>query len=719
MAEVAEAPSRSSTAPSRKKFAIPPVKIACLSWYVARHTSGLMSVILFAPCHLVLIEQKAGHRGRDVTASSRAPVYAFPIPLQDASCVTKDRECVYKPSRRGGPRIRKKSRPLSDYQDLATSLPPKSEELPQHGLPVEDYIGAGAGLKSLADVFQDSDAIFDHLFQSPTSDAIFNVHIPAVRTYGNNDRAILNAYYIWIHPYFPILPPPDQIPAPDQPLALAENQSDGFQEPFSPIALAISAILALIPCPHDPNPSSEQSVRWRRTYSQFLAKTALESIENESERPESSIDPSKALNGADDEMFREQFHSRVPVELESIIALDILSVYEYAQRGNLKKMRARAGAALVAAMSLFLHTRNDVEDEYSEARRRVWWMTYICVCQGSIVSNTPPTFEVFGSSYTARYPTIQADPQAWASFVRSQQAILAATQFVIDFNKARNADADMTRVFHRMQELEKSLEPLVTQSESWSSNYSLTQPVDHNEAVVANALRCMSRIKLNSARIKVHRYCAFSDIAVFSSKHCDLASLPKQEPDASGPPRLQTCCMTTLHSPPSAYSHSTGSLSPVSSDSPSPKANGHIQSSVPEFPFSRHESSKICLKAALNIAANFDTMPYPNPNGQSCETPVYLGSRSTFVTPRTMPSFACCAMQASYALLMVKDRTESIYPTSNGSNAVLVDNLRDRLQQGLLSVLATLENYATAFEALGGMRDQIRDKIELPFSFGF
>lgn len=234
----------------------------------------------------------------------------------------------------------------------------------------------------------------------------------------------------------------------------------------------------------------------------------------------------------------------------------------------------------------------------------------------------------------------------------------------------------------------------------------------------------------------MHRYCAFFDVAVFSGKHCDLASLPKKEADSSEPQRLGACCMTSLHSPPSNYSHSTGSLSPGSSDSPSPGANGHIQPSISEFPFSRHESSRICLKAALNIAASFDAMPYPNTASQFCETPIYLGSRSSLITPRTMPSFACCAMQSSYALLMVKDRIETIYPRSNGSSSVLVDNLRDRLQQGLLSILATLENYAAAFEALGGMRgqlpyitvliaphiadralDQIRDKIDIPFTF--
>ncbi|KAI1265880.1 hypothetical protein F5Y18DRAFT_426396 [Xylariaceae sp. FL1019] len=726
-------PAVKAVAPPRKKFAIPPVKIACLSWYVTGLTSSYTSATFFASCHLVLIAKQVGHPGRDVTASIRAPVYAshsltimclgscfFTHGVQP-ECVMKERECLYKPSRRGGPRIRKKSRQTLEYQDIATLLPTKSEELPQHGLMVQDYIDPGAGLKTLADVWPDSDVIYDHLFQAQASltSVPLNIQTPVARTYGNDDQAILNAYYIWIHPYFPILPPPETVPSPDQPSALSEDHNDEFQEPSSPISLAISAILALIPCPHGANPMSEQSVRWRRTYSQFLAKTAMEGIENESERPESSVDPPKALDESDeDESFREKFHPRVPLELESVIALDLLSVYEYAQRGNLKKMRARAGAALVAAMSLHIHTKNDIEDGYSEARRRAWWMTYICVCQGSIVSGTPPTFEVFAGSYTARYPTIQADSEAWSVFVQSQQAILAATQFVSEFNKARKAGADMTRSYNRMRELDRILEPMITQSESWSSNCPLMQPLDHSEAVLAHALRCMSRIKLNSARIKVHRYIAFFDVAVFTGKHCDLTSLPKRETDDSMPRQLQSCCTTQLSSPPSAYSHSNGSGSPAASDGSSPAGHVLSHASVADFPFSSHESSRICLKSALNIAESFDALPYPNPSGQLCETPIYLGAGSTFITPRTMPSFACCAMQCSYALLMVKDRTESMYANSNGQSAALVDNLRDRLQQGLYSVLATLENYATAFEALGGMRDQVRDKVNLSLDFG-
>ncbi|KAI2618788.1 hypothetical protein GGR54DRAFT_142717 [Hypoxylon sp. NC1633] len=675
-----------SQAPApRKKFAIPPVKNACLSCRASRTRCNGEN-----PC---------------------------------ASCVNKDRECVYKPSRRGGPRIRKKTRPLSDYQDLAISLPSQQEELPQDALLIENYIDPGAGLKPLADIWRDSDAIYDNLFQDTLIDTTPNIKFPMVRTYGGNDRAILNAYYIWIHPYFPILPPPETPPVVDQVVPLLETQRDKFEEPSSAVSLAISAILALIPCPQDRGPLEPDSIRWRRAYSQFLAKAALESIESETERPESSVEPPKALDDSDEEVFREKFHSQVPLELESIIALNLLSVYEYAQRGNLKKTRARVGAALVAATSLGLHMRNEVEDEYEEARRRTWWMTYICACQGSIVSNTPPNFDVFASSFTAEYPTIKADPEVWTLFLKAQQSILAATQFVIDFNKARKEQSDMAPIFHRMRELERLLEPLITKSEKWLNTCALTQPVDKNELVLSQSLRCISRIKMNSARIKVHRYIAFFDLAVFSGKHCDLKSTTeKQVADSPEITQLQACCTTMSSTPSSFSSHTAGSVSPTLSSRSTPNIDscGFNYQPLPPvlaYPFTTHHSSKICLKSALNIAQAFDSLPYPNPTGILCDTPCYIGPNSGLITPRTMPAFACCAMQCSYALLMVKDRTETAYPMSTTESSPLVDNLRDRLQQGLVSILVTLENYATAFEALGGMRDQIRDKVDLALGF--
>jgi len=87
--------------------------------------------------------------------------------------------------------------------------------------------------------------------------------------------------------------------------------------------------------------------------------------------------------------------------------------------------------------------------------------------------------------------------QAFPAFVQAQKSILSATMFVIEFNNARKEGRDMTPIYRRMQELERVLAPLINQSDSWPSNRSLSQPVDRSEAVLANALRCMSRIKLN------------------------------------------------------------------------------------------------------------------------------------------------------------------------------------------------------------------------------
>lgn len=179
----------------------------------------------------------------------------------------------------------------------------------------------------------------------------------------------LHAYYIFIHSYFPIFPPPGSEVLVDQPKVARDF------EPSSPVSLAVSAILALIPHPDDHDHSSEQSLVHRRDQAQAFAQCALEAIEIESELPESAINPSKALNGTYSPFLRERFHPEAPRELEAVQALAILSVYEYAQRGNIAKMRTRAGQALVAAMNLSLHKESEVEDSTTEARRRAWWMT--------------------------------------------------------------------------------------------------------------------------------------------------------------------------------------------------------------------------------------------------------------------------------------------------------------------------------------------------------
>lgn len=195
-------------------------------------------------------------------------------------------------------------------------------------------------------------------------------------------RDSLNAYYVFIHPYFPVMPPPVSSPVVDRPLfrprdehrkGHRNNVTSDF-EPSSPITLAISTILALVPHPDDDDSLNPDSVLYRRKSAHSFAESAMESIEIESEILDSDSSPSRALIGSSPTTRRGSFHPNVPVEIESVIALVVLSIYEYAQRGNITKMRTRAGQALISAMDMSLHSQGDNGGEFAEAKRRAWWM---------------------------------------------------------------------------------------------------------------------------------------------------------------------------------------------------------------------------------------------------------------------------------------------------------------------------------------------------------
>lgn len=200
----------------------------------------------------------------------------------------------------------------------------------------------------------------------------------------------LNAYYDFIHCYFPILPPRASPPCPDRPLHCPGTCPSPSSEPLmiyrplSPLSLAISAVLALIPHPNDPEPSSPASILQRRTYAHAFAQLANSIIEAECDLEMSSTDPGQALSTPRPSVNREKLHPHTPQGLETLLALLILSVYEYSQRGNLLKMRYRASQALALALDMSLHSHMG-DDEFSEARRRAWWMTVRLTCTQSLL----------------------------------------------------------------------------------------------------------------------------------------------------------------------------------------------------------------------------------------------------------------------------------------------------------------------------------------------
>ncbi|KZN88467.1 hypothetical protein EN45_070420 [Penicillium chrysogenum] len=695
-----------STAPRsvRKKFAKPPVKVACLPCRASRTRCGGQM-----PC---------------------------------ANCVSKDRECSYLPSKRGGPRKKKEKSSLSPEQESrrdealynAVPSPPEFEESPGMFNQIDELSLPGAGLRHL-DFQSEVPSMFQNFFAGDGSQSHMQVPLTSpplnstrtfVRTYGSEPE-ILNAYYDFIHNYFPILPPRASPPCRDRPLNCSvpcSNASEPMMmyRPRSPLSLALSAILALIPHPSDLEPSSTASVIQRRTYAHAFAQLAHSTIEAECDLDISSTDPGQALSAARPFVGRERFHSQTPVDYESVLALLVLSVYEYSQRGNLLKMRYRAGQALAMALDKSLHAQIE-NDEFPEARRRAWWMTYYCVIQGSIVSTTMPALVINDPQFTTPYPSFASDAEGWAILIQAQQVLVSATQFIDDLNKCLSSQSDMYLMFERMQQLDAWTHSVIAQAELLPLLPQRSDFGDHNESITAQSIRAISRIKLSSAQIKTHRFRAFSDIPLFIKRHCDLTAANSNSATttvSAKPAGIHnlTCSCSNLTSFERAASteYMTPSDSSTSSDI-RPEINSYVSQYgqypfAAGFPYSPQQSAKICLQAALVISRMFHSLPVPQP----LLNPQQQQGRPL---PRTMPSFACCLMQSSYAMFMLyyKARVaKQLAPEpENDHGRDSTGQLIEELRQGLERIIGTVSNYSLAFEALDGMRDEIEGAYKTAF----
>lgn len=208
----------------------------------------------------------------------------------------------------------------------------------------------------------------------------------------------LNAYYIYIHPYLPLLPPPanpqyDDCPVEIIPLSYQADRSTLPYWPTSTLGLALSALLVLIPLPKEADPLSEPATLLRRSYAQLYAQAAEQALENNAEYRQGNMNmityPSTyALHQPS------LLHPDMPANLEPILALLVLTVYDYCQRGNRKTMRARAHQALTAALDISLHAMGS---EAPEAQKRAWWMTVCTLCAFRIsMSNGLHVIDVFG-----------------------------------------------------------------------------------------------------------------------------------------------------------------------------------------------------------------------------------------------------------------------------------------------------------------------------------
>ncbi|KAK7417717.1 hypothetical protein QQX98_004373 [Neonectria punicea] len=283
--------------------------------------------------------------------------------------------------------------PGSRIQDNATIIDDQLGVLPHL---YSDDLGA----TQFDDIFRgDSDEALDKFFAEvfglpsypPVGATVEDVvhspgpqHIHVLRRYKSDDD-VVQAYYELIHPVFPTLPPPLEQDVQDRAeVWVPTGQFFSDYEPSSPLILALLSILVLLPHSQDEHASDETGRELRAEYAQSLAQCAVESIKIASEM-ESLPSPSST---------RSSIHHCVPVELETPMALCVLSIYQYLHNGNVEKMRQLAEEAFDLSVNLSLHAIPEDETPFSEARRRTWWMSYLCICNACTVSCKSPEYKV-------------------------------------------------------------------------------------------------------------------------------------------------------------------------------------------------------------------------------------------------------------------------------------------------------------------------------------
>lgn len=146
--------------------------------------------------------------------------------------------------------------------------------------------------------------------------------------------------------------------------------------PTSSLALAIGAMLVLIPPITRDALEDEDAITLRGSFADLYAHSALASSED-------TLEPSDYVDLADNP--RSTMHPAIPRKMEPVLALGLLSLYECCHRGSIPKMRIRANQAVTTAMDLSLHTET-TQSSCTDAQRRCWWATVCTNCSNLAMS---------------------------------------------------------------------------------------------------------------------------------------------------------------------------------------------------------------------------------------------------------------------------------------------------------------------------------------------
>ncbi|PYH36105.1 fungal specific transcription factor domain-containing protein [Aspergillus neoniger CBS 115656] len=582
-------------------------------------------------------------------------------------------ECRYQPSRRGGARrgpngdfgfhrqnYRHDSRNREPGILQIPYLPP-TESIPQlrNSSPENGCSELPTPLHDLGDVVEN---------------VLGSMEVPkwSIRAY-QCDQDLINAYYIYLHPYLPFLPPPVVPQYEDKFVAVAiQSTSVAPTEmpywPVSPLALALAGILVLLPVPGESHALQNEARALRRSYADLFARSALDLLEDSIESS-SEEDKVKSL--------RSTLHPAVPRKLEAVYALGILSLYECCQHGNIPKMRIRANQALITAMDMSLH-KGTANGDYSDAQRRCWWVTIFLVYQSSIMTASV-------SSALQLLPSMILESQQHFPSFGDVASCEVGRQLITEGHHSNLSNS----IREEIQTLDSFILELAAEVDRFRCITNYEGP----EADASRNLWAITNGLIHTARLMLHRVRAFPDRALLNNDYYDYLAIG-----------ISQTSQGVAHD----FHLSTGRIAEINA----------------LFPFTEKKSIQICLHSALVVCRIFRRLPVPNATRYTDiaedEIPLPWLSWWPMASPRSIPYLTCCQFQSFGVLAIVLWRVRMASRSGNlASYSYLLDQpgscstqvqdaerLIEELQSGMEAMGRSI-HADTVFEGIIGMAKEI------------
>ncbi|KAL4953919.1 hypothetical protein BDW69DRAFT_205499 [Aspergillus filifer] len=624
-----------------------------------------------------------------------------------SNCSMQNKQCHYAPSRRGGARrgplvaqelARKRAQPSSrnssagNYHSVTApssqqhyGTPPDSGPtalLSPSPLESSPHL-AGGSLEtidiSVPALLRGADHELSGTLDVPT---------PSIRAY-SCDKDLINAYYIFIHPYFPLLPPPASAQYEDKYVALniRSPYPDASTVPYwpnSPLGLALAAMLAPVPPQTNLQTKDDGSAAIRRSYADLYARSALESLQD-------ALDTCSPGDVAD--CPRSTLHPEIPRIIEPVLALALLSMYEYCQRGSVLRMRTWANQAMTSAMDLSLHVET-ADTDCLDAQRRCWWATLFLVYQSSIISGSDPIVTFDDHRITTMFPEFRGCREPWPLIVSAQVALLRSCSLARTLIHEPSTDPTIPRsTTHDIHDLNVYILNLAAEVDRFRC-------VTHYQGTEADASRnlwAISNALIHTARLTLYRVRALPDRPLFGAheggKSYDLLAAPRSSRPATAEPRPPSTRLAELNA---------------------------------VFPCSEQDAVQICLQSSLVVSRVFRRLPSPNLSYTSdldvdTAIPSMISRRrgGGLGSPRSVPYMAIFEMQAFHILSSLLARVHAamcsgtmanygyLLPRTSVVTAVQdAERLVEEMQCGIEALAESIRADAV-FEGVGGMMREV------------